>query len=158
MKLLKLIIPSLTQHIITECLVCVVYYAKFWQMQNKQKQIHKTLSLFLRSLVGESVFICWFHKHWYLQRRYLPITLEGKHEDSHFTDGETAAQTDAAACPKSHGLDVENEDWAQSLWLFPLHVTREEGVVREPGPGCFTVRVLQAGVSFQKRQRSWPAR
>ena len=58
MKLLKLIIPSLTQHIITECLVCVVYYAKFWQMQNKQKQIHKTLSLFLRSLVGESVFIC----------------------------------------------------------------------------------------------------
>ena len=41
---------------------------------------------------------------------HLPITLEGKHEDSHFTDEETAAQTNAVACPKSYGLDVENED------------------------------------------------
>lgn len=41
---------------------------------------------------------------------HLPIILEGKHEDSRFTDEETAAQTDAVACPKSHGLDMENED------------------------------------------------
>lgn len=30
MKLLKLIIPSLTQHVIIKYLVGVVYYAKFW--------------------------------------------------------------------------------------------------------------------------------
>lgn len=37
MKLLKLIILSFSQHIIIECLVCVVYYAKFWYTKNKIK-------------------------------------------------------------------------------------------------------------------------
>lgn len=41
---------------------------------------------------------------------YLPTTLGGKRSNSHFTDEETAAQAGEVTCPKSHGLDVVNED------------------------------------------------
>lgn len=37
MKLLKLIILSLTQPIIIEYVVCVVYYAKFWGCKKQIK-------------------------------------------------------------------------------------------------------------------------